>query len=280
MPRVDKGSLKRQVKVDKGLRFYHEILGLDHLQYGLWRDEARNLDGLRAAQERYARTLHSWIPEGVETVLDVGCGTGASAARLIEQGYRVEGLSPDPYQKQLVERRTGMPFHLARLQELKPEKLYDLAMMSESSQYIWLDVFFSNVVKVAAGGHLLIADYFVDVDEPDLPEKSGHPLAAFLEQAERHGFELLRREDVTDRVLPTLDVARAFLERYVYPSGGLLVELAGHDHPRLTRLGQWLFRKFAGKEVTKVKYMTDSAEFKRTKKYLFLLFRVPETDPT
>ncbi len=279
MPRVDKGSLRRQVKVDKGLRFYHEILGLDHLQYGLWDDEPRNLDGLRSAQERYARTLHGWIPDGVTTVLDVGCGTGASAARLLEQGYRVEGLSPDPYQKQTVERRTGMPFHLARLQEFKPEKRYDLAMMSESSQYIWLDVFFANVLKVAAGGHLLIADYFIDTGEPDLPEKSGHPLGAFLEQAESHGFELLRREDVTDRVLPTLDLARDFLERYVYPTADLMIELGSHDRPRLTRLIQWLAVKFGGKELAKVKYMTDSAEFKRTKKYLFLLFRVPDPSP-
>jgi SAM-dependent methyltransferase len=273
---ADKGSRRRQVKVDKGLRFYHEILGLDHLQYGLWDDEPRNLDGLKSAQERYARTLHDWIPEGVKTILDVGCGTGASAARLLELGYRVEGLSPDPYQKQLVASRTGMPFHLARLQEFRPEKTYDLAMMSESSQYIWIEVLFAKVVAVAAGGHLLIADYFIDVDEPGLPVSSGHPLAAFLEQAERHGFELLRREDVTDRVLPTLDVAREFLERYVYPSADLLVELASQDLPRLTRVVEWLVKKFAGKELAKVKYMIDSAEFKRTKKYLFLLFRVPQ----
>ena len=275
---VDRGSRRRRVKVDKGLRFYHEILGLDHLQYGLWQGEPLTLDGLKSAQERYAETLQDWIPEEVETVLDVGCGTGASAQRLLEKGYRVEGLSPDPYQKQLVERRTGMPFHLARLQEFKPEKVYDLAMMSESAQYIWLDVFFAEVVKVAAGGHLLIADYFVIVDEK-LPERSGHPLAAFLEQAERHGFELEHREDVTDRVLPTLDVARDFLERYAYPTADLLLELWQHDHPRLGRLGRWLVDKFAGKELAKVKFMTDRDEFRRTKQYLFMLFRVPPAGP-
>ena len=271
---VDKGSLRRRVKVDKGLRFYHEILGLDHLQYGLWQGDPLTLDGLKAAQDRYAETLHSWIPAGVKTVLDIGCGTGASAARLLEQGYDVEGLSPDPYQKQLVERRTGMPFHLVRLQEFEPPKIYDLAMMSESAQYIWLDVFFPNALKVAAGGYLLIADYFVITDEK-LPERSGHPLDTFLEQAERHGFVLERREDVTDRAVPTLDVARNFLERYVYPTGELMVELSEHDRPRLTRLALWLFRKFAGNGLAKVKFMSDSAEFQRTKRYLFLLFRVP-----
>ncbi len=261
--------------MDKGLRFYHEILGLDHLQYGLWEGEPLNLDGLRSAQERYAQTLHSWIPEGVETVLDVGCGTGASAAGLLEKGYRVEGVSPDPYQKQLVERRTGMPFHLARLQEFEPTKLYDLAMMSESAQYIWLDVFFPNALKVAAGGYLLIADYFVIVDEK-LPERSGHPLGPFLEQAERHGFELERREDVTQRVLPTLDVARGFLERYAFPTADMLLEFWEYDRPRSVRFVRWLVNKFTGKELKKLKYMIDRSEFQRTKQYLFLLFKVPE----
>lgn len=271
---LDRGSRRRRVKVDKGLRFYHEILGLDHLQYGLWNGEPLNLDGLRIAQERYASTLHGWIPEGVETILDVGCGTGASAAVLLEKGYQVEGLSPDPYQKQLVERRVDMPFHLCRLQEFEPEKTYDLALMSESAQYIWLDVFFANALKVAAGGYLLIADYFVTVDE-DLPERSGHPLGTFLDQAELHGFELERREDVTDRVLPSLEIARNFLERYAFPTADLIVDVAGYDHPRLTRFAHWIIQKLTRKDVAKVKFMTDRTEFQRTRKYLFLLFRVP-----
>lgn len=273
--RLDKGSLRRQVKVDKGLRFYHEVLGLDHLQYGLWEGEPLTLDGLRAAQERFAATLHDWIPEGVRTVLDVGCGTGASAERLLEKGYEVEGVSPDPYQRELVEGRTGMPFHLARLQEFEPEETYDLAMFSESAQYVWLDVFFPDVRKVAAGGHLLIADYFT-VAEGELPERSGHPLDAFLAEAERHGFELLRRENVTERVLPTLELARGFVERFALPTAGLMAELFAQDHPRLYRLGRWLGRKKINKERARLEFMIDAEAFQQARKYLFLLFRVPE----
>ena len=274
--RVDRGSLKRQVKVDKGLRFYHEILGLDHLQYGLWEEgEPLTLDGLRVAQDRYARTLHGWIPEGVRTILDVGCGTGASAERLLAAGYEVEGVSPDPYQRRLIERRADMPFHLARLQEFSPGKTYDLAMFSESAQYVWLDVFFPNVLKVAAGGYLLIADYF-SVADGKLPERSGHPLEAFLAAAEASGFELSRREDVTERVLPTLELARGFVERYALPTARLMAELFEQDHPRLYRLTRWLARKKVEKELAKLRFMIDGESFRRAKRYLFLLFRVPE----
>ncbi len=274
MPR-DRGSLRRQVKVDKGLRFYHEILGLDHLQYGLWEGEPLTLDGLKAAQERYAETLRGWIPEGVETILDVGCGTGASAAGLLQKGYRVEGVSPDPYQKRIVERRTGMPFHLARLQEFEPETTYDLAMFSESAQYVWLEVFFDHVRKVAGGGWLLVADYFVTADREGLPERSGHPMDAFFAEAERRGFELVRRDDVTDRVLPTLDLARGFIERYALPSLELAGELLAQDHPRLYRLGRWLARRKVEKELAKLEFLIDRDAFREAKRYLFLLFRVP-----
>ena len=272
---MDRGSKRRRVKVDKGLRFYHEILGLDHLQYGLWEGEPLDLNGLKTAQERYAETLHSWVPEGVKTILDVGCGTGASAAGLLAKGYEVEGLSPDPYQRQIVERRTGMPFHLVRLQELVPKRTYDLAMMSESSQYVWLDVLFPSLLKVVPGGYALIADYFIAENAGELPEKSGHPLAEFQAEAERHGFELLRSEDVTERVAPTLDLARAFLERYAYPSLKLAGELFQNDHPHLFKLGRWLLSRKLEKELAKVGYMADSARFRQTKRYLFLLYRVP-----
>ncbi|MEM7355958.1 MAG: class I SAM-dependent methyltransferase [Acidobacteriota bacterium] len=273
---VDKGSLRRRVKVDKGLRFYHEILGLDHLQYGLWDGEPLTLDGLRSAQERYAQTLHRWIPEGVQTILDIGCGTGASAARMLELGYEVEGLSPDPFQKQVVEKRTGMPFNLARLQEFEPKRTFDLAIMSESSQYIWLDVLFPDAKKVAAGGHLLIADYFLVQPAADLPEKSGHPLDEFLAEGERQGFELLRREDVTEQVLPTLDLAQGFIERYAMPTANLAVELFAYDNPRLFKLIEWLGRKKVAKERAKLEFMMDRERFAAAKRYLFLLYRVPD----
>ena len=56
-----------------------EVLELDHLHYGLWADEPLDLEGLKRAQERYAERLCDWVPEGVRTILDVGCGFGLRA---------------------------------------------------------------------------------------------------------------------------------------------------------------------------------------------------------
>jgi MPBQ/MSBQ methyltransferase len=87
---------KRRVKIATSLRFLHEVLGLERLHYGLWDGEDLDLDGLRAAQERYSERLRSWIPEGVSSILDVGAGVGTDALELSRAGYEVEGLSPDP----------------------------------------------------------------------------------------------------------------------------------------------------------------------------------------
>ena len=272
--RLLEGKSPRRIKVSKSLRFFHEILGLEHLQYGLWQGEPLNLKGLEAAQERYVETLHSWIPPDVNSILDIGAGTGAGAARLKEAGFDVEGLSPDPYQQELYHRRVGQPFHLTRLQELTPERSYDLALMSESAQYIWLESFFPSIREIVSGGYLLLSDYFVTDDNGSPQAKSGHLLDRFLEQAQRHGFTLERREDVTDRAMPTLDLAAAFLDRYALPAGKLAADFFHQDHPHLFRLTRWLLRK-QRRKIDDARALVDSDEFRRVKRYLFLLFRVP-----
>ncbi len=277
--RLTERQSPRKVKVSSALRFYHEVLGLDHLQYGLWDSEPLTLEGLKSAQERYADTLHSWIPEGVRTILDIGAGTGAGSRKLKGRGYEVEGLSPDPHQQKLYTRRVERPFHLARLQEFEPAKLYDLALMSESAQYVWLDVFFDNVRKVAAGGYLLLADYFVTVPDAGELGKSGHPLEVFLERAEAEGFELLRREDITERVAPTLDLGRLYLDEYIDPTLEIVLDAVEHKVPRLFRLARPLLKKEL-KKLEQLHRTVDSAEFQHLKRYLILLFRVPPaTEP-
>jgi MPBQ/MSBQ methyltransferase len=261
----------KRIKVNTQLRFLHEVLGLERFHYGLWSGEEVDIDGLRRAQARYAEMLASWIPAGVETVLDVGCGIGTDTLELARRGYTIEGLSPDPHQRDAFVALTGLPFHLARFQDFQPPRRYDLVLMSESAQYIWLHSLFPAVARAAPGGHLLVADYFT-VEAGDGPEhKSGHPLAEFDAAAAGAGFELLRDEDITDRVLPTLELATLWLDRYAEPSLAILGDSLRGRYPRLGRtvLGR-VEKSFAGQ-----RRVLDPEVFARAKRYLARLYRVP-----
>ena len=263
----------RRVKVNLPLRFCHEVLGLDHLHYGLWDGEALGVAGLESAQERYTQTLLAWIPPGVRSILDVGAGTGATARRLRDEGFEVEGLSPDPYQQELFARRVDRPFHLGRFQEFEPAKTYDLVLMSESSQYIWLDSLFPAVRRACPAGHLLVADYFT-VGEDDGEKQSGHPLDAYLAAAEAAGLELLRQEDVTEATAPTLELASLWQDRYLDPSLTMLGEHLASKYPRLSRVGRWLVGGWIDRKLRDGRKQSDAEEFRRRKCYQLLLFRV------
>lgn len=264
---------RQRIKTSLALRVYSEVFGLDHLHYGLWDDEPLTLDGMRSAQERYAERLARAIPEGVETILDVGCGVGSFSAQLKARGYRVEGLSPDPHQQRLYAERVGEPFHLARFQDFVPARTYDLVMMSEVAQYVWLPKFFPAVRRAAPDGYLLLADYFRVPVAGELPGGSGHPLDAFLAEAERHRVELLEREDVTDATAPTLDLAAKLLAEHVGPALRIAAETAAERHPWLYALGRLFLRRRFEKALAGREFL-DGEAFKKTRRYLLLLFRV------
>jgi SAM-dependent methyltransferase len=255
------------------LRFYHEILGCKYQHYGLWEEDPLTLQGLKAAQERYSEYLCSWIPEGVHRILDVGCGTGGNAAKLTAKGFEVEGLSPDPYQQEVFMKGTQLPFHLTTFQAFRPEKKYDLVLMSESPQYIPLDELFPSVARCAPGGYLLACDYFVAKDDGSRMAKSGHPMNGFLQQGEEHGFTVERSEDITDKVTPTLDLARIWLNSYVNPSLRILLESFHTKHPRLARM---IFRRLRKKNARFAdwQHRLDSEWFARVKRYKTFLFRM------
>ena len=265
---------RRRVKVATSLRFLHEVLGLERLHYGLWADEPSTLDGLKAAQDSYSELLLGWLPEGVETILDVGAGVGVDAAELARRGYRVEALSPDPYQAAVFTQHTEVPFHLARFQDFTPAGPFDLVLMSESAQYIWMEALFDKVLEAAPGGWWLLADYFLREAPRSSSRKTAHPLPDFERRAAAAGFVLEKRLDVTEAVLPTLSLAAAWIEHYVEPSMEILGDNLASRHPRLFRwAGGWMTRKLTSMTTARADF--DPEEFAKSHRYEIMLFRVP-----
>ena len=67
----------KEVGLDIGLVFAKHFYKTDYLHYGYW-PEGLSVEPANVieAQENYANLLLKHIPEGVSSVLDVGCGSG------------------------------------------------------------------------------------------------------------------------------------------------------------------------------------------------------------
>ena len=90
--------MSRSAGIDEYLKFMQQVFGMRMLHLGLFTDDIpHDVDGVLQAQNVYTRALIALVPEGVKSVLDVGCGTGETSKMIGVAGYEPEGLSPDPY---------------------------------------------------------------------------------------------------------------------------------------------------------------------------------------
>ena len=180
------------------------LLHTDHLHYGFWPEDLPvSLENLPRAQDLYSQFLCDHLPEGVTTILDVGCGTGHNAELLLERGYQVDCVSPSPYLSEVTESKLKGRGHLYNciFEELPEGKKYDMLLFSESFQYIQLDGIFERFKKyLNPGGAVMIADFFRI--ESNSGRKSamggGHRLSRFRERlAEAGEFRQIEEIDIT-----------------------------------------------------------------------------------
>jgi MPBQ/MSBQ methyltransferase len=236
--------LARNRELDPYLRFVHQVMGLDSLHFGLWKDgEVPTLEGVRRAQYDYTTELIGLIPEGARTVLDVGCGIGDTSKRLKEAGFAPEGLAPDVYLGEQFRETCGpeVAFHHSTFEDFRPAKTYHILLFSESPQYIDKDAFFPRSKELTRpGGHLVVADFFKI--RPDEGFPNSFVEEDFVARARAAGFRVTHHRDVTKEILPAFELGRKFLAR-----GRELLEFAQDEAlsraPVLARLGRFFLRK-------------------------------------
>ena len=269
--------------IDHVLKLYSESVRSPYLHYGFWDDpksvsaENLSLHDIVAAQDRYIEHLTSFIPEDVKTILDVGAGIGGNSSYLLNKGYKVEALSPDDYQEQVfAEKYNGeVRFHRSKFEDFNPEKQYDLILESESACYIQIQPGWKTARKtVRDGGYLLASDYFLHHNDGsgDWHIKASHNEKVYMEIGEEYGFKLLREYDQTENTMPTLDSAKAFMERYIYPT----VEFSSNYMDKNYSFIMRILKKAFGKRVNeKMKQLSllDSNEFRKYKRYMIFLFQ-------
>jgi len=270
------GKNSRELGLELAAICGKHFLKLDHLHYGYWSSDLPvDLANLHQAQEKYVDFLISHIPDGVRTILDVGCGTGQIAKRLIDIGYHVDCVSPSPF---LSERTRSLLANTSQIFESIYEQLdieceYDMVLFSESFQYVHLQKAIEKTVRLLTPtGYLLICDAFKMDTSGTMG--GGHKLMKFYELMAAYPFQLLVDVDITEQTAPNLDLLDETMKNVVAPVLNESVAFLGSQYPLTVKFLRWKYRKKI--QRTYEKYFDgqrSSENFRRFKTYRLFLYK-------
>lgn len=257
----------------------HHLLNIRDLHYGYWPDGLPvEMQNLAQAQANYTELLMSKVPQGVKTILDVGCGVGNTARKLLDRGYKVDCVSPNGFltsvAKQMLTGRATV--FETKFQDLVTDRRYDLIVFSESLLFIRpLDVAFTKALSLLnPGGHVLITDIFALPAEDKSPIGGGHILAEFRKTIARHPFKQIEDVDMTDGIARTFDLLDQTYREAFQPAYHMVLTRIADKYPLLMRIVRWKFRKKM--EYYEKKHFSgrrDGKNFKKYKSYRLLLFK-------
>ncbi len=267
----------QQVGLVAGFLAGRHFVGANDLHYGYWVDGLEPIiRNVPSAQEEYCRFLLEHIPTDAKRILDVGCGAGGVASKLVARGHHVDCVSPSGFLNSQAKALLG---DRARIFECKYEdftttETYDVVLFCESFQYVKLERGFEQVVsQLRTGGQLIICDFFRLPNDNHSPISGGHRLNEFQEIIARYPFRLLEEKDITARTAPTFTVIDLAFSEVVQPIWNEIDGAALATHPWLFKFSNWFFRHKLDK--VKRKYFTHehSAEnFQKFKTYRLLRF--------
>jgi MPBQ/MSBQ methyltransferase len=240
------------------LNYYLKLTDSTDIHYGYWEPIPTStteltIGGLQTAQANYTDKLLSFIPAGIETVIDVGCGIGGNTLHLLDRGFKVEGLAPDPIQKErFLERvQDRAIFHLTTFENFKSSHQYDLVLLSESSQYM-------SAIDIAQGaanilnpkGYLLIADMLRQDGDYRAGIFSNCHLVGDLDLAlTKAGFKMMKSEDISTHIAPTIDLCVDAFQRYGLNTLNYIAELGQIAVPPIYKLLRWAYRRWLKKPI-------------------------------
>lgn len=269
---------QRELGLDILLPALDYLLSTQHLHYGYFSDDLEpTYLNLREAQDAHSELILSQIPEGAKRVLDVGCGAGSLADKLIKAGYEVDCVCPSDVlirrAKELLKDRVTT--HKCYYEDFASDKKFDLILFSESFQYIDIDKSLDQSLGlVKENGHILICDIFKINATGKSPFSGGHKFTKFQEKVATRPLTLLNDIDISLETGRTMDVFNDFLVRVAAPAKESLFNFAQTWHPWLFKLITWRFKK----KLAKIdrKYLSGaktSENFVKHKSYRLLLYQ-------
>jgi SAM-dependent methyltransferase len=252
---------------------------MQDLHYGYWTDDLElTPQNLARAQARYTDELIADIPPDVRSILDVGCGAGNTARKLLERGYEVDCVSPNAWLT--AEARRVLPTR-ARVFESKFENVpldrtYDLILFSESFLFMKAEQALAKAESaLRPGGYILISDIFKIPADEKSPIGGGQDLRRYRALLEASPFTQLKDTDMTANIAPTFDLLNRAYAEAIGPAYGLILARLDASYPRVMKFVRWKWRaKIARLEAKHFGGKRDSLHFTKHKSYRRMLYQL------
>lgn len=267
----------QQVGLVAGLLAGRHFVGAKELHYGYWvnglEPVVRNLP---IAQEQYCQFLLDHIPVECHRLLDVGCGAGGMAAKLVARGHQVDCVSPSTSLNNQARALLGDRARVfdSKYEEFSTSETYDAIMFCESFQYMKMGPALDKVLQqLRPGGQLIICDFFRPAVDDGSPISGGHHWSEFQMILGRYPLQLIEDIDITAQTAPTFTVIDSAFTEVLQPIWNEVDAAALATHPWIFKFVNWFF----GHKLAKArrKYFTherSAPNFQKYKTYRLLRY--------